>query len=218
MIELVTKKPQIELTAALGAGYEKGYTEGKKAGIEELEADIYFTNHGTMYRKHHKILGENSDGFYNYAYRYADKMESLYIPNLYSLYTAQTSVFEGCSSLKTAYLPKIQRIGANYFNGCKALEEITLGCEEYPMVTVSSNALYNCVSLKRINFIGTISTSLNLVQSPLLDDKTIETIIDSLADLNGATAQKLTFYSKVGERLTEEQKAAITAKNWALVY
>lgn len=41
MIELIKKEPQLELTAALGAGYEKGYNAGKEEGTKEGYTDGY---------------------------------------------------------------------------------------------------------------------------------------------------------------------------------
>ena len=51
-----------------------------------------------------------------------------------------------------------------------------------------------------------------------LTPETIQSIIDGMADLTGATAQTLTFHKDVGAKLTDAQKATITAKNWTLVY
>lgn len=48
------------------------------------------------------------------------------------------------------------------------------------------------------------------------DDDTLQSIIDGLADLTGGTAQTLTLNSNVSARLTAEQIATITAKNWNL--
>jgi hypothetical protein len=46
----------------------------------------------------------------------------------------------------------------------------------------------------------------------------MQSIIDHLKDLTGQTPQKLTFHATAGGKLTDVQKAAITAKNWTLVY
>jgi hypothetical protein len=54
--------------------------------------------------------------------------------------------------------------------------------------------------------------------SPNLSPETIQSIIDGLTDLTGQTAQTLTFHKDVGAKLTDEQKATITAKNWILAY
>lgn len=65
---------------------------------------------------------------------------------------------------------------------------------------------------------NTIKVSIGFPQSPDLDDISIQAIIDGLADLTGQTEQTVTVHKTVGEKLTEEQKATITAKNWILAY
>ena len=71
-----------------------------------------------------------------------------------------------------------------------------------------------CSSLKNISFVaGCIKKSISFSQSPLTDES-IQSIIDGLADLTGQTAQTITFHSDVKNKLTEEQIASATSKNW----
>ena len=63
---------------------------------------------------------------------------------------------------------------------------------------------------------GTIKTTINLNNSAKFTDKTIQSIIDGLADITGGTAQTLTLHTNVKARLTDEQIASITSKNWNL--
>lgn len=72
--------------------------------------------------------------------------------------------------------------------------------------------------LEEIRFEGTIGKSLEIKESPLLSTASVQSIIDHLKDLTGATQQTLTLHADVGNNMTAEQKAAITAKNWQLVY
>lgn len=65
---------------------------------------------------------------------------------------------------------------------------------------------------------NSINLSISFAQSPDLDDVSIQAIVDGLADLTGQTEQTLTVHKTVGEKLTDEQKATITAKNWTLAY
>lgn len=76
----------------------------------------------------------------------------------------------------------------------------------------------NADQLQNITFEGVIGNSISFNHSSLLTDASIQSIIDHLKDLTGETAQTLTFHATVGGKLTAEQKAAITAKNWTLVY
>lgn len=102
------------------------------------------------------------------------------------------------------------------FGQCANLKEIKT-------VTVSeqvtySNFVFSCAALEKITFAGTIGQALNFQWSPLLTNESVQSIIDHLKDLTGATAQTLTFHATVGANLTDEQKAAISAKNWTLAY
>lgn len=62
----------------------------------------------------------------------------------------------------------------------------------------------------------TIKVSMNLNNSPLYTDESIQAIINGLADLTGETAKTLTLHATVKGKLTEEQIASITSKNWTL--
>lgn len=76
----------------------------------------------------------------------------------------------------------------------------------------------NLPKLEEIRFEGTIGKNFDIKGSPLLSAASVQSIIDCLKDLTGATAQTLTLHPTVGGNMTAEQKATITAKNWTLVY
>jgi hypothetical protein len=81
------------------------------------------------------------------------------------------------------------------------------------------NSTFNgCSNLENITFEGVIGNSLSFANSSKLTNASVQSIIDCLKDLTGATAQTLTFHATVGAKLTDAQKATITAKNWTLVY
>lgn len=75
-----------------------------------------------------------------------------------------------------------------------------------------------CTNLENITFEGTIGNSISFANSPLLTEKSVQSILDHLKDLTGQAAQTITFHATVGGKLTNAQKATITAKNWTLVY
>lgn len=180
------------------------------------EPEFYFTNHGSMYKKNHIITTNHNDGFYGSAYRFADKMETVEVPYLQAHWTGQTYVFAGCTSLKSAILPRIMKIGTQFFADCPSLEYVVLGSEEYPMNSISTNIFMNDPSLKHIEIVGVINETFNVRWSPLLSDASVQNIIDVLADLTGQTAKVITFHADVKAKLTEEQIATITSKNWTL--
>lgn len=65
---------------------------------------------------------------------------------------------------------------------------------------------------------GCIKISMDFRSCPYLEDDTIQSIIDGYGDFTGSTAPTLSFHSVVGAKLTEEQKATLTAKNVVLAY
>ena len=73
-------------------------------------------------------------------------------------------------------------------------------------------------TLTEIRFEGTIGSNLRLEWSTELSNESVQSIIDHLKDLTGETAKTLKFHATIGAKLTDEQKATITAKNWTLVY
>lgn len=98
----------------------------------------------------------------------------------------------------------------------KSLERI-IGQFDFRNITATSGMFNNCSSLKEFTPVAnTIKTTINFGNSSLLTDTTIQSIIDGLADLTGATAQTLTFHADVKANLSDEQIASITSKNWTL--
>ena len=80
-----------------------------------------------------------------------------------------------------------------------------------------STAFQGCGRLENIIIEGTIGTSISFPSCPLTTES-VQSIIDHLKDLTGQATQNLTLHNTVGSKLTDAQKAAITAKNWTLVY
>lgn len=76
-----------------------------------------------------------------------------------------------------------------------------------------TNFFQNCSSLTDITIEGTINCNLNMSACPLTTES-VQSIIDALSDLNGASTKTLTLSSKAA--ITDAQKTAITAKNWTL--
>jgi len=74
----------------------------------------------------------------------------------------------------------------------------------------------NCSRLENVIFEGEIAASISFNNSPLLTNESVQSIIDCLVDMTGATALTLTLHADVKAKLTEEQITAITSKNWTL--
>lgn len=93
----------------------------------------------------------------------------------------------------------------------------------YPLDLSSATSIVNifegCTSLEEVRFVpNSIKLNFKIDNATKLSDKTIQSIIEGLADLTGSETRTLTVNKAIGAKLTEEQKAIITAKNWTLVY
>ena len=73
------------------------------------------------------------------------------------------------------------------------------------------------IDLEEIRIEGVIGRNFRPQWSLNLSNESVQSIIDHLKDLTGETERTLTFHKDVGARMTQEQKDAITAKNWTLV-
>ena len=94
---------------------------------------------------------------------------------------------------------------------------VEVGEMDISNATAIGNAFLGCTGLQKISFAkGCIKISVSLASCSKLDNDSIQSIIDGLATVE--TAQTLTLHSVVGAKLTDAQKATITAKNWTLVY
>lgn len=83
--------------------------------------------------------------------------------------------------------------------------------------TTFTNTFTSCYALVEIRFGGTIGQSINFKSSPRLSDESIDSIIEHLKDLTGATAKTLTVHTTVYDKIVSSGKdALITAKNWSL--
>jgi hypothetical protein len=111
-------------------------------------------------------------------------------------------------------MSKATETGAAFYNSgieklhIRVSEKVPLGGTTFDLMTQLTDLIFE----------GTIGTSLRFVHSSLLTAEAVQSVIDHLKNLTGQTAQTLTFHATVGAKLTNAQKAAITAKNWTLVY
>ena len=77
----------------------------------------------------------------------------------------------------------------------------------------------SATKMREIRFVaGSINGNIHLGDTALWSDESIQSIIDGLADLTGSDAKTITLHDTVGAKLTEEQKAQATAKNWTIAY
>ena len=141
---------------------------------------------------------------------------SLTSVTLPSLIEVKGSTFNNCEFLTNVALPVLTNINGGYtFNNCKSLTSVSI-----PLLTSISSAtnMFGKCSLLTDVLLGSssISTNISFSDSPSLSDASITNIINALADLTGSTSRKLTLNSTTYAKLTSEQIASITSKNWTV--
>lgn len=137
--------------------------------------------------------------------------------------TCGTAAFYGCTNLTTASLADgITNIGTQLFYGCKSLKTVYLPSS---ITSASGNSLtasnsyyifYNCTALEDVQLGQDWNMSLRLDVSNNITVDSIIAMFNSLKDLTGDTAKTLTLGSTNLAKLTDEQKAIATDKNWTL--
>lgn len=101
------------------------------------------------------------------------------------------------------------------FRGLTALEKVEGTPLDATSATNFNDITSSCNKLKELRFKeNTISANINVNSSVYLSDETIQSIIDGLMTVE--STKTLTFHANVKLRLTEEQIATITSKNWTL--
>lgn len=126
-------------------------------------------------------------------------------------------VFAGCNNLvEASKIDTSNAINVQYmYSTCAKLTTVPLldmGNVKYPQgLFLSSNAIVNLDGFKNLAVSG-----LDLSAQVLLTVESLMNVINNLKDLTGGTAQTLTLGATNLAKLTDEQKAVATNKNWVL--
>jgi hypothetical protein len=227
-------------------GYEKGHTEGLTEGIEQGEKAEYdrfwddYQYKGTRTAYAFSFGGWTREAFtpkYSMAPENASYMfAKMATPdaNTWSLVellercgvTLDTSNCDNHTYMffENIYVAEIPHIdlsksdyATNLFYFCFSLKKVSITVAPNT-VPNTSGWFHRCDALEDLTINGTLDKSLSLQHSSKLTDASVQSVIDCLKDLTGATAQTLTFHKDVGNKLTQAQKDAISAKNWTLAY
>ena len=135
-----------------------------------------------------------------------------------------SGVFKGCTKLQEVYLaPNTKKISEQIFYNCTALKTVSLPStiteDTNSCLTSTSSsyyAFYGCTALEDIQLGQDWNMSLRLNVSNNLTVDSMVAMFNSLKDLTGNTAKTLTLGSTNLAKLTDEQKAIATNKNWTL--
>lgn len=132
-------------------------------------------------------------------------------------------MFRECTNLVTAILNDITSIDRAIFYGCTSLKTVFLPSTITEAVsnslTSTSSAyyvFYNCTALEDVQLGQDWNMSLRLNVSNNLTVDSMVAMFNSLKDLTGETAKVLTLGATNLAKLTDEQKAIATNKNWTL--
>ena len=136
--------------------------------------------------------------------------------------TSMTSTFFNASRAKKIILNFDTSSTGYYrtFYACSALKEID-GILDFTAVGATDNGVFqmfiSCKALEEVRFAyETLQASLSIANSPNLSLDSLASITNGLADLTGSTSKTLTLHATAKAKLTSEQIATITAKNWTL--
>ena len=156
----------------------------------------------------------NGTDFYQMFYR-CIKLTS--IPPLdTSNGTDFNNMFVQCESL-TSIPPLNTSNGTNFnamFNGCKSLQTVPQ-LNVSNATTIGNYIFFNCPMLE--NFGGLLNAKISYsLSSAHLTHQSLMNVLNGLYDLTGSTSQTLTLGPSHLAKLTDEEKAIATNKNWVL--
>ena len=217
-------------------GKTEGYTEGRSAGYAEAESvnPFYYATKldnnmsGLTFPENYKavIKVKKAPAVSNYVFHQTTGYKSaqwISEDNSNVIEFAYTHRYTGGSpTLEVVDLSEYNRkfkLLAEAFRGQRKLKSIlgALNLSECSTASNINNMVMECSALEDIEFVPeTIKVLIEFYWCAYLTDKSVQSIIDGLADLTGSTAQTLSLHTTVIEKLTAEQMDRITAKNWTL--
>lgn len=138
---------------------------------------------------------------------------SITIPN--NITSIEATTFSSCSKLKSVVISVgVTAIKGSAFYGCVALTDITI---PNTVTTISVGVFTNCSNLTNVTLgSGFNGNGLDLSPSTKYSVDTLVAMLTALADRTGQTAYTLKLGAKNLAKLSDEQKAIATDKNWTL--
>ena len=217
------------------SGYGVGLKEGYDKGVAETEAKTFWTKYmgncstlfkGAVFPPDTELVFELPPIHNSFLEMFQDTK------NVVSVKLIGTSSRATCNAqamfrynshikkvdLSECYFPFSDWYMA--FSNCYALEEIIGELKDIGTYANNFTSTFgSCSKLKEVRFAkDAIFNSVSFANCSKLSDASIQSIIDGLKDLTGASAKTIIFHADVGGKLTDEQKTAISAKNWTLAY
>lgn len=139
-------------------------------------------------------------------------IESIILPD--SVFEIRSQAFYLCKRLKDVRLSKSTKIMTTAFYMCEALKSINL---PNSLLSINNVCFYGCSSLENVTIEeGFNCDGLILSESTRYTAETIVSWLEALADRTGQATFTLTIGTTNLNKLTAEQKAIATNKNWTL--
>ena len=190
-------------------GSIKSYSEGYDAGIVDGKQ-----------AEHAAIINPNWTDWSHFAG--PSSLRPIDVNCLHYSDTANGTNFNDfvANSWQLTEVPPIDTSNGNtflrMFYFCRSLR--TIGELNLSKATSVTSMFDYCEALIHIHFVpGSIHLSLDLSKCKALDNASIQDTVDGYADMTGQTSPTLTVHATVGAKMTDAQKATLTAKNVTLV-
>ena len=154
-----------------------------------------------------------------YMFYNCKSLESLDLSNFdTSKVTNISYMFNGCTGLTSLDLShfntsQVTTIGSIFY-GCTSLTSLNLSSWDISKATSLSSVFYNCTALTDLQAPKNISAALDVSRCPNLTHDSLMSIINNLATVT--SSKKLTLGATNLAKLTDEEKAIATGKNWTL--
>ena len=201
------------LTNAYGHGYNSGLTEGEAMGRKAQYDEFWDT-----YQKNPNQIIPPPKTNYKYMFGGAGWNSMTFKPKYDMIGSSFERTFHSSSIEEINVAVDMSGIssstGCNQsFFGASSLRQIL---RFVPPPFAMPNAFTSCSSLEVISVDGTITEDINFSWSPKLNEATLSSIVDALAEV---TVEKtLTLHPTAKSRLTNAQIATIDEKGWELAW
>ena len=149
----------------------------------------------------------------DYAFYQCGALQNVNIPN--SVISIGSTSFARCYSLQSVSIPNgVTTIGSYAFENCFALKNLSI---PNSVISIGDRILNNSTNVEFVTIENDFNANnLNLSSSILYSHETILSWFNALADRTGETAYTLTIGSTNIAKMTAEEIAIATNKNWNL--
>lgn len=173
------------------------------------EYDIHTFGGGYSLQRVRADLSSFTAGMRLWAYCGDLKSMDVDLPNVQAVNRA----WELCSGLHSlvAHTPKCTNFDEAWY-ACRALKSLKTDLSQAKHAV---NALKDCRSLTDLD-LTSIPVNIDLSYCQMLSAQSLARVLDQLVDYTGRESHTLTLGSELLSRLTDEQKAIATNKNWVL--